>query len=95
MSAAQDDSIRNFIAFITYADQVQVVFLDCAEFGVAVCLAGVGADRLSHAEEDRASAAIRLLDYDRGVAAAGTGDTKFAFRYGLAGILGTRYLSRQ
>jgi hypothetical protein len=76
MSAAQDDCVRNLVAFVTYSDQVEVVFLGCLEFEVAVHLAGFGADRLPHAEEDRAGAAIRLLDHDRGVAAAGTGDRR-------------------
>ena len=89
MSAAQDDCIRNLVAFVADADQVQVVFLGYGEFEVAVRLAGVGTDRLAHAKEDRMGAAIRLLDNDCSVAATGTGDAEFTFRPRLAGGLGT------
>ena len=57
-SAANDNGVRNFVAFVAYADQVQIVFPGCFEFGIAVSLTGIGTDGPAHAEEDCAAAAI-------------------------------------
>jgi hypothetical protein len=87
MSAAQDDCVRNFVAFVADADEVEIALARRAELSW-IRLAGVGADRLTHAEEDRAGAAIGLVDDNRGVAVAGTGDAEFALSRGLALVLG-------
>jgi hypothetical protein len=58
MSAAEDDGVRDLVSFVAYANQIQVPLARCAELSW-ICLAGVGTDRLAHAEEDRAGAAVR------------------------------------
>jgi len=93
MSVTQHDCVRDFVAFITNSYEVQVVFLGQAEFGVAVCFAGVGADRLIHGKEDCPGTAIRLLDYDCGVTTAGTGDTEVTLHHRLTNRLCTGDLS--
>jgi len=36
MSTAQEDCVRNLVAFVTYGDQMQIVFFGCPEFWVTV-----------------------------------------------------------
>jgi hypothetical protein len=42
---------------------MQVATLIRPELGVAIRLAGVGADRLAHAEENRTGSVVRLFDH--------------------------------
>ena len=82
-SAAQDDGVRNFIAFVAYAYPMQVAFLGSAEFAAALCLANIGTDGPAHAKEDRAAAVFRLCYDDRGITASRAGNSESALSHRL------------
>jgi hypothetical protein len=73
VSAAWYDRIRDVAAVVAVADQVQVLFFGYGDFPSAVRLAGVGTDRLTHAEEDSSGVAIGLKEDGRCAAPAGAG----------------------
>ena len=64
MSPTQDDYVRNFVAFVADADQIEIALARRAELSW-ICFTRIGADRLAHAEEDCACAAIGFFDDDR------------------------------